>query len=130
MKVQSWYTKSFKDLRSFPVVKDAADDERFTELLQVRFFAANAQNPEHLAAEYPSWMKSGVQLPWTPISISMLQVICYDRVQQDGDHLSADCSCSFLGIGSGFSVIEPVCSQAERAAQRQQQPNHYCGGHA
>ena len=35
LQVQSWYTKSFQDLRSFPAVKDAADDENFTTLLQV-----------------------------------------------------------------------------------------------
>ncbi|KAK9833793.1 hypothetical protein WJX74_006008 [Apatococcus lobatus] len=33
-KVQSWYTKSFQDLRSFPAVKDASDDVAFTDLLQ------------------------------------------------------------------------------------------------
>eukprot|EP00271_Cylindrocystis_brebissonii_P012068 TRINITY_DN3013_c0_g1_i2.p1 TRINITY_DN3013_c0_g1~~TRINITY_DN3013_c0_g1_i2.p1 ORF type:complete len:240 (+),score=42.30 TRINITY_DN3013_c0_g1_i2:565-1284(+) len=33
LKVRDWYVDSFKDLRSFPEIKDAQDELRFTELI-------------------------------------------------------------------------------------------------
>lgn len=34
VQVRDWYVESFRDLRSFPVVKDAAGELEFTRLLR------------------------------------------------------------------------------------------------
>eukprot|EP00775_Hariotina_reticulata_P011444 gene11444-11590_t len=34
LKVRDWYVESFKELRSFPLIRDASDELRFTELLR------------------------------------------------------------------------------------------------
>eukprot|EP00798_Chlamydomonas_sp_ICE-L_P023752 gene23752-9309_t len=34
LKVRDWYVESFKDLRTFPAIKDAADELKFTEILR------------------------------------------------------------------------------------------------
>ncbi len=32
--VRDWYVESFKELRSFPAIRDAGDELRFTEMLR------------------------------------------------------------------------------------------------